>query len=873
MKKIFFIIGFLAASVGQAVAQSLTVEAPNLVAVGEQFNVSFVYDGNESVSDFNWSGGAEFQVIWGPQQGSSTSISIVNGKTTKTVRRSYTYVLQVSTPGVFSLPPATLKAKGQVLTSPERRIEVVGAARSQQPSSASPQAGAPSGNGNASSSAQVEAGNDIILKMVLDKRTVTIGEPVRATLKLYQRVNITGFDDVKLPSFNNFWSQDVTPPGDISFVRENYKGAIYNAAVIKDYVIIPQKSGQLVIEPAELVCLVYQRISHNTGSIFDGFFDDYTTLRKRVATDPVTVTVRDLPRPAPAGFCGGVGTFEISARVSRDSLKTHEAASLFVTVKGKGNLSLLEAPKVQFPPDFELYDVKISDKIDKNSRGISGSRTYEFPFIPRSWGNFSIKPIEYAWYDSTAKGYVKSTTAEIPLVVLRGEENATSNDPQIIIAGTNKKGVKNLGSDIRFIHTENKGLHADDPFLLGSRMFYVLLCTMIAAAAAALLIGLVRRARSADVAGSRKRKATRMARKRLKQARLLLDKGIVSAFYEELHKALVGFACDKLNMPTARFTKDNLQQELMARQVNAEDAVAFIELLDACEMARYSPTDGQEAMRRHFEQAEQLISNLDSRMTEKKTILPLIALLLMLTGAPAAHAATDYVDSLWTKATADYSAGLYEDAARDYASIAALGLQSADLHYNWGNACYKQKDYGHAILHYEKALKLNPSMDDARYNLEMARSFIVDDIEQVPELIFVTFFRKIRNGLSANVWTWIFLLMLAAGLLFAVLFFLQEESSARRRNFFCGLTAFLIAVMALLFANRQKADFTARDSAVVVRSVVEVRSSPTDEGASSLFILHEGTKVRLLDSVGRWKNIELSDGRQGWMKDSDLEII
>lgn len=860
------------AALARVGAQTLSVEAPNLVAVGEQFNVSFVYDGNESVSDFNWNGGAEFQVIWGPQQGSSTSISIVNGKTTKTVRRSYTYVLQVSTPGVFSLPPATLKAKGQLLTSPERRIEVVGSAHSQSPSAGSAQSGSPSGT--PSPSAQVEKGNDIILKMVLDKRTVTIGEPVRATLKLYQRVNITGFDDVKLPSFNHFWSQDVTPPGDIRFIRENYKGAIYNAAVIKDYVIIPQKSGQLVIEPAELVCLVYQRISHNTGSIFDGFFDDYTTLRKRVATDPVTVTVRDLPRPAPDGFCGGVGKFEISARVSRDSLKTHEAASLFVTVKGKGNLSLLEVPKVQFPPDFELYDVKISDKIDKNSGGIAGSRTYEFPFIPRSWGDFSIRPIEYAWYDITTKGYVKSTTAEIPVVVLRGEENAgTSNDPQIIIAGINKKGVKDLGSDIRFIHTENKGLHADDPFLLGSRMFYIILCTMIGAAAAALVVGLVRRARSADVAGSRKRKATRMARKRLKQARMLLDKGIVSAFYEELHKALVGFACDKLNMPTARFTKENLQQELTARQVNAEDAAAFIGLLDACEMARYSPTDGQEAMRRHFEQAEQLISNLDSRMTEKKTILPLVALLLMLTGAPVAHAATDYVDSLWTKATADYSAGQYEDAARDYASIAALGLQSADLHYNWGNACYKQKDYGHAILHYEKALKLNPSMNDARYNLEMARSFIVDDIEQVPELIFVTFFRKIRNGLSANIWTWIFLLTLAAGLLFAVLFFLQEESSARRRDFFCGLTAFLIAVMALLFANRQKADFTARDSAVIVRSVVEVRSSPTDEGASSLFILHEGTKVRLLDSVGRWKNIELSDGRQGWMKDSDLEII
>ncbi|MBQ7518005.1 MAG: BatD family protein [Bacteroidales bacterium] len=873
MKKIFFIIGFLAAFVGQAAAQSLTVEAPNLVAVGEQFNVSFVYDGNASVSDFQWDGGADFQVVWGPQQGSSTSISIVNGKTTKTVRRSYTYVLQVTAPGVFILPSANLNAKGKVLMSPERRIEVVGAARSQQPSSASPQAGAPSGNGNTSSSAQVEAGNDIILKMVLDKRTVTLGEPIRATLKLYQRVNITGFDDVKLPSFNNFWSQDVTPPGDINFVRENYKGAIYNAAIIKDYVIIPQKSGQLVIEPAELVCLVYQRISHNTGSIFDGFFDDYTTLRKRVNTEPVTVTVRDLPRPAPAGFCGGVGKFEISARVSRDSLKTHEAASLFVTVKGKGNLSLLEAPKVQFPPDFELYDVKINDKIDKNSGGISGSRTYEFPFIPRSWGDFSIKPIEYAWYDSSAKGYVTAATPEIPLVVLRGEENATSNDPQIIIAGTHKKGVKDLGSDIRFIHTENKGLHADDPFLLGSKAFYILLVFILGGCAVVLTLGLIRRRRSADVVGSRKRKATRMARKRLKQAKALLDKGIVSAFYEELHKALVGFACDKLNMPTARFTKDNLQQELTARKVSAEDAQAFIDLLDACEMARYSPTDGQDAMRRHFEQAEQLISNLDSRMTDKKTLLPLIAFLLLLTGAPAARAATDYVDSLWTKATADYSAGQYDAAAQDYASIAALGLQSADLQYNWGNACYKQKDYGRAILHYEKALKLDPSMDDARYNLEMAQSFTVDDIEQVPELIFVTFFRKMRNGLSANVWTWIFLLLLAVGLAFAVLFFLQEDTGARRRDFFCALAALLIAALCFSFAARQKADYTAQDSAVIVRSVVEVRSSPTDEGASSLFILHEGTKVRLLDSVGNWKNIELSDGRQGWMKASDLEII
>lgn len=869
MRKIAVFITLVIASLTGLRAQNLSVEAPNLVAVGEQFNVSFVYDGSQSVSDFSWDGGPDFQVVWGPQQGSSTSISIVNGKTTRNVRRSYTYVLQVNKAGVFTLPPASLTLKDKVLTSAEKRIEAVGSSASSQTPSADPaRPDAPAASDKSGN------GGDLILKMVLDKRSVTLGEPVRATLKLYQRVNITGFDDVKLPSFNSFWSQDITPEGDIRFVRENYQGAIYNAATIKDYVIIPQKSGKIVIEPAEMVCLVYQRISRNTGSIFDGFFDDYTTQRRRVTTEPVTVTVRDLPRPAPAAFCGGVGQFTVSASVSRDSLKTHEAASLFVTVKGRGNLSLLDAPKVSFPPDFEVYDVKISDKIDKSSGGISGSRTYEYPFIPRSWGDFTIQPVEYAWYDLSAKTYVTRSSPAIPLTVIRGEETAgAAADPQIIIAGSNKKGVKDLGSDIRFIHTENKGLHADDPFFLGSKPFYLLVCFLLLVSAGTLTVGLVRRRRSADVAGSRKREATRMARKRLKKAKDLLDKHIVAAFYEELHKALVGFACDKLNLPTASFTKDNLEEELMQRQVSAEDARAFTALLDACEMARYSPSDQQDAMQKHFGQAEQLISTLDARMTDKKHILPLILTGLMLAGAPAAHAADSYVDSLWNKATADYSAGHYEDAVRGYAAIAALGLHSADLHYNWGNACFKSKDYGRAILHYEKALKADPSMDDARYNLEIARAFTVDDIEQVPELIFITFFRKMRNLLSANVWTGIFLVFLALALLLIVLFFLQESPSARKRDFFCGLAALLIAVSSLAFAHRQKEDYTARDSAVIVRSVVEVRSSPTDEGASSLFILHEGTKVRLLDAVGAWKNIELSDGRQGWMKASDLEII
>ena len=875
-KHILSVLAALCAFAAAATAQQLSVEAPNLVEVGETFNVTFVYDGSDNVSAFNWSGGNDFQVVWGPQQGSSTSISIVNGKHTKSVRRSYTYVLQVSRPGVFVLPSATLTAKDKTYTSPERSIEVVASSQGvSSQGSSSRQQGTASEPSTREQASDRSGEGDLFLRMTLSKRNVMLGEPVRATLKLYQRVNISGFDDVKLPSFNGFWSQDVTPQRDIQFVRENYKGSIYNAAVIKDYVIIPQKAGELTIEPAEMVCLVYQRISQHTGSIFDGFFDDYTTLRRRVATPSVSVTVKDLPRPVPKGFCGGVGHFDISASLSRDSLKTHEAASLFVTVKGKGNLSLIEAPKVQFPPDFEVYDVKVTDKLDKAGGSISGSRTYEYPFIPRSSGDFTIQPVEYAWYDLDAKSYRTASTSALPLPVARGEEvSGGASDPQIIIQGINKKGVKNLGSDIRFIHTRSRGLQSEERFLLGSALFYGLLLLLLLAFFAIWGMTSLTRSRNADTAGTRTRKASRMARQRLKAAREYLDRRIPSAFYEELHKALVGYVCDKLNMPIALFTKEHIQESLTARSVAASDAEAFIALLDACEMARYSPEGGDEAMRARFEQAENLISTIDAQMNNKKISgrTAMLAVLLLMMPALSGQAA-DYVDSLWNKATADYSEGRYEEAARSYAAIAGLGLSSADLQYNWGNACFKSKEYGYAILHYEKALKADPSMTDARYNLELANGFIVDEIEAVPEFFLKTVVRKLGYVFNSDTWAAMFLLLLALTLAGLLLFLLSHSMALRKTGFFCGIVTLLMAAASLAFSLSQKDAYTAQDSAIVIRSVTEVRSSPTDEGTSSLFILHEGTKVRLLDSVGPWKNIELSDGRQGWLKADDLEII
>ena len=277
-----------------------------------------------------------------------------------------------------------------------------------------------------------------------------VGEPVIAVIKLYQRVNIAGFESVNVPTFNGFWSQETEAPSNIEFTRETYDGQIYNSAMLRKFVLIPQQQGSITIDPAELVCLVQMRVSSPGTSIFDGFFDDYRTVRKKVSSKPVKVNVSPLPSGAPASFGGGVGEFDMSVKLSKDVLKTHEAASLVVMISGKGNVSLLEAPKVSFPPDMEVYDTKVSDNVDKS--GTSGSKFYEFPFIPRSHGDFVIEPIKYSYYDVNAKKYVTLESQPVHVTVEKGAETESTG---IIVSGNTQKDVRNLGSDVRFINTKN----------------------------------------------------------------------------------------------------------------------------------------------------------------------------------------------------------------------------------------------------------------------------------------------------------------------------------------------------------------------------------------------------------------------------------
>lgn len=863
MRKLF-LTAFMILSALVVVAQtSIQVQTHRVVAEDERFNVTFIIDGNVKDSQFSWEPGNDFQLLWGPQRGHSSSIQIINGKTTKSSQTTFSYVLRPLKTGKFTLPRARATVDGKEIVSTPETVEVVGSQQGQTQQPAQSQSAR-------QPSAQQRSGSDIILAVDLSRTNVVVGEPVTATITLYTRADIAGFESAQFPDFNGFWSQEQASAANVEFSRATYNGQIYNAALLKKYMLIPQQTGTLTINPAEIVCLVNIRTAPSGNSIFDGFFDSITTVRQKVVSRPVKINVSALPKGAPESFGGGVGQFTISAKMNKDSLKTHEAASLIVTIAGKGNISLIQAPDVKLPPDMEVYDTKTSDKVSDG--GYSGSKTYEYPFIPRSWGDFVIPPVHYSYYDVAAGKYVTIQTDSIAFHVAKGVEVSGTGT---VISSSSQKDVRSLGSDIRYINVKAAGLTPKGVFFVGSALFWTLTSLIVLLAVGCWVAFRRIAARRADIAGAKNRKATKMALKRLHLAGSFLRQNLYTAFYEELHKALLGFISDKVNIPVAELSKERIAEILYGGGVTQQQIDAFVGLLDACEFARYSPSSGNDAMAAHYQAALDAISSIDSNMKASKNTpkgkAMLLALLFLL--PMATYAQQSYPDSLWNSANEAYAQERWEDAIGDYTAIVDASLESAALWCNLGSAWYKNGNLGKAILCYEKALKLDPSYGDARYNLEFLNAQKIDRIESVPELILTTWIKSIGRLLDSNAWAVCFLIFLVLTLAMALLFVLGSSAASRRTGFFTGIVFLFFAAASLSFSFWQKNDYMRASSAIIMKPVASVKSSPSGDSAKDLFVLHEGTKVKVIDNVGGWSNVELADGRQGWIPSADIETI
>lgn len=870
MRKLFLTACFILSAFVLMAQTKIQVQTHKVVAEDEKFNVTFIIDGKVSVSEFNWEPTSDFQLLWGPQRGQSSSIQIINGKTTKSSQTTFSYILRPLKAGKFTLPRARAQVDGKEIVSKAETIEVVGS--NQQNNQPAQQGNATQQGSQQSQQPQnnsQSSGRELFLTINVNKTNVVVGEPITATISIYTQADIAGFESAQFPDFNGFWSQEQASPTNIEFSRASYNGQIYNAALLKKYILIPQQQGTLTIDPAEIVCLVNVRTAPSGSSIFDGFFDSVTTVRKKISSRAVKVNVSGLPAGAPASFGGGVGKFSMTAKMNKDSLKTHEAASLIITVSGKGNISLIQAPKVKFPADMEVYDTKVSDRVDKS--GYSGSKTFEYPFIPRSWGEFVIPAVNYSYYDVDAGKYVTLHSDSLAFHVAKTADVAGAGT---VISMPSQKDVKSLGSDVRYINVKSSGLAPKGVFFVGSALFWGLTALIILLAFICWVAFRKISARRADIAGAKNRKATKMAMKRLRLAGTFLRQNLYTAFYEELHKALLGFISDKVNVPAPELSKERISEILAAGGVPQEQTGAFVSLLDACEFARYSPSAGNEAMAAHYEAALDVISSIDSNMKTSRSVSRGAALMIMLFLVPMASFAQDnQIDSLWNAANAAYAEERWEDAVNDYTAIADASMESAALWCNMGSAWYKCGNLGKAILCYERALKLDPSYADARYNLELLNAMKLDRIESVPELILTTWTKRLGIFLDSNAWAVCFLVFLILALAMVLLFVLGSSVVQRRAGFFTGVVLLFFAFASLGFSMWQKNSYMKADDAIVLKPVSSVKSSPSGDSAKDLFVLHEGTKVEIIDSVGGWSNIELADGRQGWIPSSDIETI
>ncbi|MCF0173160.1 MAG: BatD family protein, partial [Bacteroidales bacterium] len=712
--------------------------------------------------------------------------------------------------------------------------------------------------------------DDIFLRLNVSKGSVVKGEPITAVLKFYTRVDVSGFEDVKFPSFTGFWSKSTFEPQNIEFNRENVDGRLYNVAVIRRYMLIPQQEGNLTIEPAQMVCQVRVRNSSGGRSIFDDFFDSYQTIRKRVEAKAVTVKVAPLPSGAPASFAGGVGQYSVSAKFSTDSISAGEAASLVVTVSGKGNLSMLSAPKIDFPSDFEMYDVKSTDHSD--ATGTGGSKTFEYPFIARSYGDFKIGPIQYSYYDVSQGKYVTVSAPESSIKVSAGAQGTAEG----IATAAARLSVKDIGSDIRFIATGDGHLRRAGKFMVTSPLFFALLAAIVMSFFVASVLIRRGRSRRADVAAMRNRRAEKMVRGRLKVSEDYLRRGLDSAYYEELHKAILTYVADKLTMEPATLNKENISEKLGDKGVSPETIDRLMNVIDACEMARYAPYSTSQQNEDLFATARRTILEVDASISRAAKVkgsrgrMAVLAVLLLLSAPFAATAGS--ADGQWEEAAAFYSEGNYQSALDIYKTIEEQGLCSDRLFYNMGNAYYKMGNLSGAILYYNKSLKLNPANADARFNLGIASESVLDRIDEVPEFVLKTVVRNIKYLMSSDGWAWTMLALLLVTALCVLGFRFFNALGLRKVSFITGCITLLMAVASLGFSLSERADIRSEDGAVVMTPVSSVKSSPAEDG-KSLFIIHEGTRVEILDRLGNWSKVEIADGRQGWMASGDLEII
>lgn len=839
-----------------AFAISLQGSAPSHVAVGEQFRLSYTIATHDVSGIHLGTVPSVFEVLVGPSTSTSSSFQMVNGKMSSNESTTFTYILMANKNGTFTIPAAHAVYDGKPITSNSVTINVSGKVSANgQPAQQYPAGVRPSGS-------KIK-GSDLFITVSASKKSVYEQEPIILTYKVFTQVELTGLDG-KMPDLKGFHTQELTLPQQKSFKRETYNGKTYNAVVWSKYLMYPQVTGLLTIPSIAFNGTILQQDTNIDPfeALFNGGMG-YSEVNKVIAAPEVKIQVLPLPNK-PKNFSGGVGKFNMSTSLVADNPKSGEPITLKVVISGNGNLKLIKQPTLDLPKDFDKYDPKVEDNTKLDENGLTGNITYEFLFVPRHKGKFTIPPVEFTYFDTETKTYKTLKGESYTINVAQGEEGA---------GYTEQEALQMLNRDIRYIKLGDATIIKRNQHFFGSVSYWVLLAVPFVLFIVLLVIYRQKAIDAANVAKMRGKKANKVATKKLKTAHRLLQQGKTNEFYDEVLRALWGYAGDKLNMPVEALSKDNIADDFAKLGVEELLISQFSESLNDCEFARFAPGDKQGNMEKVYDMAADVISKIEISIKERtaeakrqSATLKIIIVAMLSINMLSANATTK------SEADSAYVHEEYDTAIQIYENLIKQG-DDANIYYNLGNAYYRNKNYARAILNYERAILLNPGDADIRFNLDMARARTIDRIVPESEMFFVSWFNGLVNFTSVDGWAKIAVFCFIMLLALIILYLLNDKALIRKSALYVASIMCILFILSNIFALTQKNQLENRNTAIVTAAAVSVKSTPARNG-TDLFVIHEGTKVKITDnSMAKWKEVVLADGKKGWIETSQIERI
>lgn len=555
------------------------------LGINERLRIDF--EMNQDGDNFNPPDFSNFTVVGGPNQ--AVSNSWINGK--RSYSKTYSYFLAPKKQGTFTIQQATIEIDGETYKTTPIRITVTSAVDKPK-------------DGN---SADYIASENIHLVAEVSKVNPYLNEAITVVYKLYVSPNtgVSNWREIDNPKYSDFWSQNIDIKG-LKVQNGTYEGEDYRYVVLRKTVLYPQKTGKLEIEPLSLDITV--DVPTNRRDIFGARL--LNQVHRTVSAGKRTIDVKPLPEKGkPTNFTGAVGDFRFNVTTSKYELNASESLQAKVEVSGSGNLRLFELPKLNMPSSLEVYEPEHAENVRTNLDGMKGSISDSYTVVPQYKGKYPVPSISFSYFDLKTESYKTISSNEIVIDVLEGPSSSTSVD--IVSVNGNKQRVVLNNNQFAFIKTSTSFNSIKPKHFFQSTVFWSAMILPFLAIPLVIVFKHQQEKRQADVFGNKIRKADKLAKKYLSEAKKVL--GNKEAFYIALEKALHNYLKAKIHIETSEFTKDKISNLLSEKGVESPSIKDFISILEHCELARYTPIN-QVEMQKDYDLAAKTITVIDKEV-------------------------------------------------------------------------------------------------------------------------------------------------------------------------------------------------------------------------------------------------------------------